>query len=138
MRISVGRDRSNREGWRERVKRAAAPRQRVTPPEKVTIPWIPPEWLITNMVELGCPRRHAVLLRGNPQLTYLATRLYFDRQEAEAGDAEAKARIDHYREAQARLRALEREALGKDPDRDEPVKQGSKPIIYLPKGKAPA
>ncbi len=88
------------------------------------LPWIPAPLLIEVLTRYGMPRRHAVLLHTSTRLYVLATRLYLDSLDADAGELEAKARLDHFRAVQERLRAQERGQLGNDPDRIEPVKQG--------------
>lgn len=124
-----------KETWRDRVKRAAAPRQAVRLPEKITIPYIPAPLLIDKLVEYGMPRRHAVLIVKSTHLYWIATRFYFDVIEAESGDPEAKARVDHFRFTQERLRHHEKQELGLDPDRPEPVREGrSQASLIVPRG----
>lgn len=130
---SVRVTREPEQGWMRRVKRAAAPRVR---PEvqKLVVPWVPEALLIDALTRYGMPRRHAVLVSTSTRLYVLATRLYLDSLDAEAGDAEAKARLDHFQAMQERLKTTEREQLGRDPDRSEPVKAGrSTSSIVVPR-----
>lgn len=85
------------------------------PGTKITVPNMPDEWLIDNLVRFGQPRRIANMLKTSPQLKLLATVFYFDVVEMENGDPEAKLRVDLFRHSQQQLREQEK-AIGNDPE----------------------
>lgn len=86
------------------------------------IPNMPSELLVERLVEKGQPRRHALAAMQSPQLRACAVIFYMDCEAAEAGDAEAAARVDYVRESWQRMRRGEI-ALGNDPD------EGPKPHV---------
>lgn len=88
--------------------------------EKMTFPNLPDAVLVDKLVEMGQPRRHALVAMRSVQLRAYAIIFYFDCIEAEHGNAEAKVRVDYCRDKWQQMRAAEK-ALGNDPEIGAPA-----------------
>lgn len=75
--------------------------------------------LIATQVAVGMPRQAAEQVRHSGAARFLALRMWCDVQEAAGGDADAKLRVDYYRESFEQLRRAE--LIAEDPRRTTPM-----------------